>query len=337
MTTLYLGIDIAKATFAAAIWWQGQPTQLGEFSNDARGYQQLATAVSRATPQPGAVHLVAEPTGTYHLGLLNYAHEQGWQVSLPNPTTVRNWAKGQGQRSKHDQIDARTLARYGATVQPATQQPLPEEVLTLALLLSRQEDLEKNRQQEKNRLESFQQRPGSCPFVLADLQLSIQFIEERLQQLEQALKAHLNAYPQLKQQRRHLLQVPGIGEKSVLKLLVYLYRWDAHTGGQGDLKGLTAFAGLDPVTFSSGTSVFKRPAISKMGDATIRATLFMCAMGGVHAKASPLVAFYQRLLGRNKPKMVALVAAGRKILSWAFGVFRSGNPFDPALASPKAR
>lgn len=335
MITIYLGVDMAKATFEAALWEEGKQTQLGEFNNDPSGYQQLSSALKGYTKRKSTIHLVAEATGTYHLGLLGYAYEQEWQVSLPNPTTVRNWARGQGQRAKHDKIDARTLARYGAKEQPSTQQPLPEEVLTLSLLLSRQEDLEKNLQQEKNRLESFQQRPGTCAFVLADLLQSIHFIEESLQQLLQAIKAHLQLYPLLKQQRTHLLKVPGIGEKSVLKLLVYLYRWDAHTCGQGDFKGLTAFAGLDPVTFSSGTSVFKRPAISKMGDAAIRSTLFMCALGGVHAKASPLVTFYQRLLGRNKPKKVALVAAGRKILAWAFGVFRSGNPFDPALASAK--
>jgi hypothetical protein len=78
-----------------------------------------------------------------------------------------------------------------------------------------------------------------------------------------------------------LLQVPGIGAKSVLPILVFLYRWDAHTCGQGDFRGLTAFVGLDPVEFSSGSSIFRRPSISKMGDATIRRTLFLCALGGV--------------------------------------------------------
>jgi len=336
MTTVYLGIDIAKATLEAAIWQAGKERQLGEFTNNPSGYQQLSKALKGSVKNKSELQLVAEPTGTYHLGLLGYAYEQGWQVSLPNPNTVRNWAKGQGQRVKHDKIDALTLARYGAKEQPGVQQPLPEEVLTLSLLLNRQEDLEKMRQQERNRLESFQQRPGTCAVVLDDLLQSIQFIEERLQQILLALKAHLQQFPHLKQQRTRLLQVPGIGEKSVLRILVLLYRWDAHTCGQGDFKGLTAFVGLDPVTFSSGTSVFKRPSISKMGDALIRRTLFMCALGGVHANDSPLVTFYQRLLGRNKPKKVALVAAGRKILAWAFGVFRSGNPFDPALASAKS-
>jgi len=335
--TVYLGVDMAKATFEAALYQQETITALGEFPNTQDGYKQLAKAVTRAVPRSAEIQLVAEPTGTYHLSLLGYAHGQEWQVSLPNPKIVRDWAKGQGTRAQSDKIDARTLATYGAKEEPPIQRPLPAEVLTLSLLLSRQEDLEKNLQQENNRLESFRQRPNASPIVLDDLLLSIQFLHARLHAIRQAIKAHLNDHPHLKQQRNQLLQVPGIGEKSVLRILLFLHRWDAHTCAQGDFKGLTAFAGLDPVTFSSGTSVFKRPTISKMGDASIRRSLFLCALGGVRAKSTPLVAFYQRLLGRNKPKMVALVAAGRKILGWAFGVFRSGNPFDPALASAKSR
>ena len=60
------------------------------------------------------------------------------------------------------------------------------------------------------------------------------------------------------------------------------------------------------------------------------------ALGGSRAKDTPLAHFYHRLLQRQKPPMVALIAAARKILVWAFAVFESGRPFDPALASSKA-
>ena len=54
----------------------------------------------------------------------------------------------------------------------------------------------------------------------------------------------------------------------------------------------------------------------------------MGALGGIKAKNSPLTAFYQRLVGRGKPKKVALVAASRKILVWSWAVFKSDTPFD---------
>lgn len=65
-----------------------------------------------------------------------------------------------------------------------------------------------------------------------------------------------------------------------------------------------------------------------MGDQAIRRRLFMGALGGVRGD-TPLRAFYRRLVGRGKPKLVALVAAGRKILDWAWAVFRRQGEFGP--------
>ncbi len=54
----------------------------------------------------------------------------------------------------------------------------------------------------------------------------------------------------------------------------------------------------------------------------------MSALGGTRG-ANPLRHFYLRLVERGKAKMVALIAAARKILVWAWAIFRSGTPFDP--------
>ena len=335
MDKISLGCDMSKPNFQAEIGLAGKEVKLGKFENTLDGFNKLNQSVSQHKTDDTVVHLIVEPTGTYHLSLIAYAYEQGWQVSLPNPKTIRDWAKGQGTRNKSDKVDARILARYGMQENPSLEQPLPLEVDTLSQLLSRIDDLEHMIRQEKNRLEAEQQRPSVCKVTLDDLKASIRTLERRRDKIQRAIDKHVKAHDELKQHRNRLLKVPGIGKKSVLPILVFLYRWNAHTCGTGDAKGLAAFAGLDPVEHSSGTSVFKRPRISKMGDSNIRAKLFMCALGGISSKDSPLVSFYKGLVGRNKSKKVALVAASRKILTWAFGVFRSGKPFDPTLASPK--
>lgn len=57
-----------------------------------------------------------------------------------------------------------------------------------------------------------------------------------------------------------------------------------------------------------------------MGDNEVRRLLYMGALGGVRGN-NPLKSFYQRLVGRGKAKKVALVAAARKILVWAWTIF----------------
>jgi transposase len=326
--SIYLGVDMAKASFQAALVKAGDVEELGTFANTAPGYAQLAQALA---PQAGPIHLIVEATSTYHLALVSFAYAQGWQVSLPNPQLVSEWAKGRGRRAKTDAVDARVLAQFGAECRPRPQQPLPEAVRILEQLLRRKQDMEQMLHQEHNRQGQLHE-PAEA--LTASLERLGQALQEELAALDAAIQAHLEAHPELKQQRGQLLQVPGIGQRNVLPLLVLLYRWEAHTAGQGSAKGLTAYVGLDPVHHTSGQSVYKRPAISKMGNADWRRRLYLSALGGTRARHSPLSHFYHRLLARHKPKKVALIACARKILIWALAIFRSGDSFVPARAFP---
>ena len=98
------------------------------------------------------------------------------------------------------------------------------------------------------------------------------------------------------------------------------------------MRDLVAYVGLCPRLSRSGTSVHEPSPLSKRGHAPVRKALYFPALSA--ARFNPLVkAFYQRLLDRGKPKMVALAAAMRKLLHLISGVLRSGQPFDPAHVS----
>ena len=75
MATLYLGVDIAKASFEAALWGGRAPKRLGSFPNTEAGFDQLAHDLKQATEglEQMACHLVLEPTGGYELGLALWA------------------------------------------------------------------------------------------------------------------------------------------------------------------------------------------------------------------------------------------------------------------------
>ena len=168
----------------------------------------------------------------------------------------------------------------------------------------------------------------SNPVGLASLEDSIAFLEQQIQKVEEAIKEHLKAHPHLKNQKKLLMTVSGVGEKNVLYLLVVLHRWNAFTDGKGKASSLAAYAGLDPKPCESGTSIRKRTGISRQGNRLFRARLFMSALGGINGKNSPLTNFYKRLVGRGKAKKPALVATARKILIWSWSVFKTNTPFD---------
>jgi hypothetical protein len=57
----------------------------------------------------------------------------------------------------------------------------------------------------------------------------------------------------------------------------------------------------------------------------------------VALRHNPMVReFGARLQQRGKPKLVVIAAAMRKLLHLAYGVLKSGKPFDPAWGSAAA-
>jgi transposase len=330
MDTLWLGMDIGKATFVAAMMQGQEALELGEFDNDTGGFIALVNTVQAELSAATIVHLVVEPTGGYEKAAVAFGHEQGWQVSLPNPKQVRDWAKGTGTRAKTDRQDAKLLARYGAACRPAPYPPLAQEVDELDSLLKRRQDLEQMLRQERNRLEQLSGRPGIAGAVLPSLEQVIESLEEALEQLNQAIDDHLNRHESLHHEHKRLLTLPGIGDKVGLPLLVLLHRWQTLTLGEGTAKGLTAYVGLDPQPHESGRSVRKRATISKMGDTEMRRLLYMGALSAVHGR-NPLHHFYERLVERGKAKKLAVVAAARKLLVWAWTIFSRKLDWNPEL------
>ena len=335
MSTVYVGVDVARQTVEAAVWLPGagQGEPIGKFANDVEGFEALAEQVRRVAEahDHATVQVVLEPTGGYELALRLFAHQHGWSVSLPNPKTVRQWGLGMGRRAKTDRQDALLLAHYGAACQPPALSLLPAALEELDSLLERREDLKKALRAERNRLDALQQRPVG-PWRPAAVVGSIQRVVDQLEQeaaaIGQAIEQLLGQNPELAGKAQQLRTIPGVGPVNSLPLLVLLSRWQHLTHGAGLAGGLTAFVGLDPRLHESGQSVWRRPTISRQGDATMRYLLYMGALGGIRGH-NPLRHFYQRLVHRGKAKRLALVAASRKILVWAWAVFQSDQPFDP--------
>lgn len=336
MSTLRVGVDVAKATLAVAVWWDGRGTVLPTVPNTPDGFAQLAAQIrtQQAATNATAVQLIMEPTGGYELALAAFAAQQRWAVSLPNPRHVRDWAKSQGRRAKTDRQDALLLAHYGADHQLPTWAPLPAEISELESLLRRREDLEQLLRQERNRQQQLTARPDVSAAVPASVKRVVAALEEELAAVEQALRDLAQAHPSIAADVRRLRQVPGIGSTNVWWVLLVLHRWGSLTHGQGDAKGLAAYCGLDPQPYESGSSVRKRAQISRQGLPQIRAQLYMGVLGGLRRKGdNPLRAFYEGLVARGKAKKVALLAGARKIMVWAWAVFQHQSTFDPTKAT----
>jgi transposase len=317
--TTYIGIDIAKATFALAI-----PRPNGGFDdytlpNNKTGFAQLKHLM------PLSSHCVLEASGPYYLPLALFLTQHQLSLSVVNPLVVRRFAQMRLRRTKTDKADARLLSEFGANQQPTCWQAPSTLMSQLTQLQTLLEQYIKQRTALRNQQESFAHSGVPNSVLEQSLQKSLTHLDEQIQALEQQLDQLANAsYADL---YAHLQSIPGIGRKTALCLLVLTRGFSRF----GSAKQLVSFVGLAPRVFESGSSVKGKAHICKLGNGRIRQLLYMASMQA--KKANPACrTLYDRLVGSGKPKLVALMAVAHKLVRQCFAVARDGVRFDQKLA-----
>jgi transposase len=178
---------------------------------------------------------------------------------------------------------------------------------------------------EKNRLHA-KRASGVSRTVVADVKAHVAQIEKRILQIEAAAVKVIESDENLSQQFAILRRIRGVGRRSAIALLTELAVLDSTMS----VKQLVAYAGLDPRRYESGTSVEKPTRISKMGNARLRAILYMNALSAIrHDRGARL--FFARLVARGKKKKQALVAVMRMLLHGVWIVLQRRVAFDSAV------
>lgn len=128
-----------------------------------------------------------------------------------------------------------------------------------------------------------------------------------------------------------LLTIDGIGPTTAARILAEF--GDPST--YASAAAFTAHFGVVPAVNHSGKSTPSRAATTSLGDAKVRAKLWMPTLTAV-VHNGWLKAFYDRLVARGKPAKVAIVAAMRKLLTAIYSVAKNRRPFVPRLSAPSA-
>jgi transposase len=321
MTTPYIGIDIAKDTFALAIPRPNGGYDDYSLPNGPTGFARLSVLL------PLNSHCVLEASGPYYLPLALFLTQQGLALSVVNPLVVRRFSQMRLRRTKTDKADARLLSEFGTNQHPALWQAPSTLMSQLTQLQTLLEQYIKQRTALRNQAESFTHSGVPNPVLEQSLQKSLTHLDEQIQALERQLDQLANtAYADV---YAHLQSIPGIGRKTALCLLVITRGFSRFESA----KQLVSFVGLAPRVFESGSSVKGKAHICKMGKSRIRQLLYMASMQA--KKANPACrALYDRLVGSGKPKLVALIAVAHKLVRQCFAVARSGIKFDQTLSSP---
>ena len=315
----FLGIDLSKETFHAYLLGDHAEAKR-VFPNAPKGFEQLTTWLKNR--QAIDVHICMEATGPYWEALALYLHGLGQRVSVVNPARIKAFAQSELLRTKTDAVDAALIARFCKTQSPEPWTPPAPEIRALQALMRHYEHLKTTRVQQ-----SVYGQSSDAAVVTASIREVIATLDEQIARVEREIRQHFDDHPDLKRRRDLLTSIPGIGETTAATILSEIPHIDRFESA----KAIAAFAGLSPRHRHSGTSIHGRPRLCKTGNARLRKALYMPAMVALRFNPT-LRTFADRLSCAGKYKLLIIGAVMRKLLVLAYGILRSGVPFDANYA-----
>jgi transposase len=311
MTNKVIGIDVGKEKLDVAMTSEKQVRQ---WSNDEAGRAELIDWV--LAQQVSLV--VVEASGGYEAAVVSELVERGQEVALVNPSRVRAFARAEGILAKTDKIEARVIARFGATMKPKARARREKEQVQLNEQVTRRRQLVLILTAEKNRLQT------ASAAMQAHITNHITWLQTEIEALEQQVSQAIKANPAWSEMAHRIESVPGIGFVTASTLVA-----DLPELGQLNRQKIAALVGVAPFNHDSGKHRGKRRIFG--GRTSVRSVLYMATLSAT--RHNPVIkAFYQRLLDKGKLKKVALTACMRKLLVIINTMVKSGQDWNPSTS-----
>lgn len=310
MDIIVVGIDVSKDRLDVAVRPSGEAFVV---ERNASGLERLVDRLRQLSPSIIAL----EATGGFETVAAATLAAAGLPVVVVNPAQIRAFAKAIGQRAKTDPIDAAVIAHFAEATKPQPR-PLPDEATQLLA------DLVGRRRQivEMMAAEGQRDRRVNDKRLKKSIARLRKALEKELAELDQEINDQVRGSPAWREKEDLLSSVPGVGPVIAHTLIAELPEL-----GTLSRKQIAALAGLAPFTRQSGQ--WRGRSFIGGGRTSVRTALFMGAF--VAVRHNPVLrAFFQRLCAAGKPKMVALLAVARKLLTMLNAILRDRRPWQTA-------
>jgi len=310
MVMCFAGIDISKDKLDVHVIPDGLSFSV---SRDQEGVEDLAARLLPLAPQLVAM----EATGGFETMVAASLSARGLATAVVNPLQVRHFAGALGKRAKTDPIDASVIAAFAQAIRPRANALPDAETVTLSELMARHRQLTGMLKAERAR-----QPRAAARRARQSIRRVIDTLEAELASLDKDIDAWVRASP-IWQVRADLLQsVPGVGPTTARTLLAELPELGTLTRRE-----IAALAGLAPWTRQSGQ--WKGRSMTGGGRSPVKTGLFIAAL--VASRHNPtLKTFRDRLVKAGKPKMVAIIAVARKLLTILNAIVRDQKKWQNA-------
>jgi transposase len=319
-----IGVDVGAKELAVAVRHKGSIQKNAMFKNTPAGHKQISRLCLKYLKY-GKVRVAMEATGVYYFDLaVTLTESKKLEVMVINPRATKSFGQALMQRNKTDKIDAQILATYAEKMEyPLWKRP-SQHSLSLRYITRAINTLVEDKAAAKNNLHALQSCSEAPSLLLKSTQEKIDFLGKELKNLQDAAMTLIKTDEQLSRKYDLLISIKGFAQASSIQFIGEAITIPA---------GLThrqwvAFAGLDPCQYQSGTSINKRPGISKSGNRRLRKALFMPALSASRNDNNVNAYFRHLIDNRGLAKLQAITAIMRKFLHSIHAMFRQGTPFD---------
>ena len=310
MDEVFVGIDISKDRLDVHVHPGGEAFVV---ARDGKGLEELVDRLRAIRP----VLIGVEATGGFETIVAAALAGAGLPLVVLNPAQIRHFAQAVGKRAKTDPIDAEMIARFLEAVRPELRALPDEDQSLLAELVGRRRQVLEMLVAERQRAK----RATKAPVRKAILR-HIAVLEKELPELDKEIGTLVRGSPMWREKEDLLTSFKGIGKTLARALLA-----DLPELGRLSRREIASLVGIAPFTRQSGR--WRGKSMIAGGRTTVRSALFVAAL--VASRHNPVLKnFYTRLLAAGKPKMVALIAVARKILTTLNAMIRDRSKWQPA-------
>lgn len=307
MDALYIGIDVSKDRLDVA----SSSPSVAAF-HVPRNHDGLADLVERLKPLD-VERIAIEATGGFETVVVAALAAAALPVVVVNPAQVRAFAHALGKRAKTDPIDAAVIARFAEATRPNLRPLADAETEALADLVTRRSQIVAMIGAENQRLKR------APAHIAKSIRRLLKALEKELSDIDHNIDDSIRRSPNWLERVELLKSVPGIGDQIARTLIAELPEL-----GTLDRRKIAALVGLAPWTRQSGQ--WRGKSFIGGGRAAVRSALYMGAL--VAARYNPdLKAFRDRLVEHGKPKIVAIIAVARKLITILNALVRDNQPW----------
>jgi transposase len=325
-TRYFLGIDMSKKTFQAALTLDGINMHEIEVENTSKTIATYFLELRKKINfSPDQLIVCLEHTGIYCYPVLDYLTKRGIKVCLEPALQIK---QSQGmKRGKSDKVDARRIAQYAYKNRHELKfwKPQREVVQKIKALLSVRDRLVKMRVQLATPIEECQDyiEASIRKRMVKNCQHTLKALAKDILNVAHEIDALVKEDTQLEQQVQCATSVPGVGIITALNVIVSTNEFEKIS----EFKKFACYAGVAPFEHTSGSSLRGKTKVSKMANMTVKKLLSLAAMSAIQC-SQELKSYYQRKLAEGKNKMSVINAVRNKLISRIFACVKNRRMYQ---------